>query len=322
MRILLLFFDGIGLGVDDKVLNPFAAASLPTLEKLSGGQRWLANAQRQVTDRAVFLPTDACMGIAGKPQSATGQGAIMTGLNVPELIGQHYGPKPNPAIAEIVRRDSVVRKLVENGYTAAMINAYPSQFVDSVKRGKRLLSSNQLAMHTAGVEMFDGQALIEGRAMSADFTGAMWRTHAAYHDAASIVWRTRPDGGDTPILTPYESGVRLAELAKLHDFTFFDCWLTDYIGHRGTIEEAVPLVELIDQVISGLLDAWNDSEGLIIITSDHGNLESIEERGHTRNLVPSVIIGDRREQFSERITDLTGFAPAILNAFGVLGNNG
>src|SRR5687767_15951194 len=118
MRILLLFFDGIGLGAENPAINPFAAATLPTLERLAGGERWLANAQRIETDRAVFLPTDACLGVDGKPQSATGQGAIMTGLNVPQLVGQHYGPKPNPAIAEIVRRESVARKLVEQGFSA------------------------------------------------------------------------------------------------------------------------------------------------------------------------------------------------------------
>ena len=61
-----------------------------------------------------------------------------------------------------------------------------------------------------------------------------------------------------------------------------------------------------------------NSEIMIVITSDHVNIESVDERGHTLNLVPSVVIGNQRQEFSEAITDLTGFAPAILEAFDIV----
>lgn len=312
MRLVLLFFDGIGLGLDDPADNPFAAADLPTLTRFTNGGRWLAGLPRIETERAVFIPTDACLGVAGKPQSGTGQAAIMTGINVPQAIGRHYGPKPDRAIAEIVERDSFVRRLTESGRTAGMLNAYPSQFLESIQRGKRLLSSNQLAMHAAGVEMRSGADLLEGRALSADFTGEMWRSHAAHNDAASVVWRTRPNQPDTPVMSPRESGQLIARLSQEQDFTFFDCWLTDYLGHRGTLGQSVELLRLIDGVIEGLIDAWDDESGLILLTSDHGNLEALSERGHTRNAVPTVVIGNRRHDLANGLHDLTGFAPAIL----------
>jgi 2,3-bisphosphoglycerate-independent phosphoglycerate mutase len=317
MRLLFLFFDGIGLGANDPTNNPFAAADLPALSRLAGGRHWLNDLSRMETERAIFIPTDACLGVEGKPQSGTGQAAIMTGLNVPLMVGRHYGPKPNEQIAAIIRNESVVRRLVECGYTAAMLNAYPSEFVNSIARGKRLLSSNQLAMHSAGVPMRDGNDLLDGRALSADFTGEMWRLHAANNDAASTIWRTRPNRPDTPVMSPVEAGKLTGKLALEQDFTFVDCWLTDYLGHRGTLEEGVNILQTIDGVLQGLLETWNDSEGLILITSDHGNLESINERGHTRNAVPTVVIGDERLAFAGGLISLTDIAPAILRLFDV-----
>src|SRR5574341_1710590 len=167
MRLLFLFFDGIGLGVNVPGNNPFARATLPTFEQMAGGQRWLADTTRVDTERSLFIPTDACLGVAGKPQSATGQATILTGINVSQRIGRHYGPKPTAEIADIVVRESVVRKLRDHGHTAALLNAYPSQFLESIARGKRILSSAQLALQAGGVQMRDGQALLERRALSA-----------------------------------------------------------------------------------------------------------------------------------------------------------
>ncbi len=314
MRILFLFFDGIGLGDEDPERNPFAAAQAPTLSQLAGGQRWVRGSERRDSGRALFAPTDACMGVEGKPQSATGQAAILTGLNVPRLIGRHYGPKPIPEIAEIVMRESVISRLAACGRSAGLLNAYPSQHLASLRSGKRLLSASQLALHVAGVELRDGHALLEGRALSADFTGQMWWSHAALRDSASQEWRARSGDEAPPVMTPYDAGHKLAALAEEKDFTFFDCWLTDYVGHRGSLTDAVQTVELMDGVLAGLLAAWDDSAGLVVITSDHGNLEDMAERGHTRNLVPTVIFGEARHAFASGLTDLTGFAPALLTA--------
>lgn len=314
--MLFLFFDGMGLGPDDPTTNPFAKADLPVLTSLTGGQRWLAGLPRIETERAIFIPTDACLGVEGRPQSATGQASILTGINIPQVIGRHYGPKPNPEIAEIVVRESVIRKLTERGRTAALLNAYPSQFLDAIERGMRSLSSNQLALRAAGVPMRDGQALLDEQALSADFVGELWRLHAAYNDAASRVWRTRPDKPDTPVLTPFEAGKLIARLSREQDFSFFDHWLTDYLGHRGTLDQAVQLLEIIDGVFEGLLASWDDAEGLIVVTSDHGNIEAIGERSHTRNEVPTIVIGDARLDFVDGLHDLTGFTPAILRLLG------
>jgi bisphosphoglycerate-independent phosphoglycerate mutase (AlkP superfamily) len=132
-----------------------------------------------------------------------------------------------------------------------------------------------------------------GLAVSADFTGQGW-----------------PEPGLTAC-TPRQAGHRLAELAGRYRFSFFEHWLTDYIGHRGTLPEARQVLETFDAVLGGLLEAWDDTRGLILITSDHGNLETLDHRHHTLGQVPTLVIGHDRRVFAEGLHDLTHIAPRI-----------
>ena len=103
----------------------------------------------------------------------------------------------------------------------------------------------------------------------------------------------------------------MAELAAGYDFAFYEHWVTDYIGHRGSLAEGRSVIERIDGVLGGLLDAWDDAAGLIVMTSDHGNLEDLSHKHHTPNQVPTLIIGDAREEFGANLTDLSGLAGRI-----------
>lgn len=293
LHILFLFLDGIGLGADDAATNPFAAAHLPTLSGLLNGQRLLASTPRTESARALFVPTDANLGVAGLPQSATGQATIVTGLNVPQLVGEHYGPKPNAAVAAIVRRESIFHTLKQNGRRAALLSGYPPRYFAGINSGKHLYSAVPLAVTSAGWPLMTIDEVRAGTAFGSEFTNSGWRTHLKI--------------ADVPLYEPAEAGQRLAEAARRYDFAFFEHWLTDYMGHRGTLAEAVNWLETFDAVLGGLLAAWDDAAGLIVLTSDHGNLEDLSHGKHTRNAVPALIIGEARHIFAEGLTDLTGF---------------
>ncbi|MBL8092656.1 MAG: hypothetical protein JNL73_00715 [Anaerolineales bacterium] len=294
-RILFLFLDGVGLGADDPARNPLAAADLPTLSALLAGARPLAATLRTETASALFIPTDAGLGVDGLPQSATGQAALLTGRNIPAEIGGHWGPKPNAAVAQVLRAGSIFHELRSAGRRAALLSGYPQRYFDAIASGRRSYSAIPLAATAAGLDLAGEDDIRAGRALGADFTNAFWRSEL---------------GSDVPVYTPREAGQRLAAAAAEYDFALFEHWVTDYVGHRGALSDGIALVEQIDQVLAGVLDRWDLARDLVIITSDHGNLEDLGHRHHTLNRVPTFLIGAGRAAFDD-LHDLTGLVPGI-----------
>lgn len=297
LRILFLFLDGVGLGSDDPQVNPLAAAKLPTLRRLLGGPGWLAATPRMAHGSALFIPADARLGVAGPPQSATGQATILTGRNISEEIGGHWGPKPDAAISAILKADSLFHQLARAGRTAALLSGYPQGYFEAITRGRRNYSAVPLAATSAGLRLMTEDDLRAGRAFGADFTNAFWRSELGRDDI--------------PVYPPREAGRALAQAARGYDFAFFEHWITDYVGHRGTLADGVALMERFDAVLGGVLEAWDVARDLVIVTSDHGNLEDVSHKRHTLNAVPALFIGAGREQFAA-LDDLTAFAPGIL----------
>jgi bisphosphoglycerate-independent phosphoglycerate mutase (AlkP superfamily) len=151
---------------------------------------------------------------------------------------------------------------------------------------------------SAGLPLFRHEDLFAGRALSADFTGEGWRSMLGYVDA--------------PVMEPHQAGQALGSLAKEYDFALFEYWASDYAGYKQQMDEAIRLMEAFDGVLGGLVDSWDD-RGLILVTSDHGNMEDISTRRHTDADVPALVIGDKeaREEFTHDMKDLTDIAPAI-----------
>lgn len=299
-KVFFLFLDGFGLGADDPEINPVPRAEMPTMTSLLDGRSLVSSAAPYHSNLVTLLSIDPLMGVEGRPQSATGQAALISGRNVPGEIGGHYGPKPNARIREILHEDNIFQQVIEAGGSAALLNAYPRAYFDAIQSGRRLHSSMVYAASSAGVPLRTIEHLRERRALSADFTGAGWAS--------------RPDFSAAPVHTPRAAGEILGRLALQYDFSLFDYWLMDYAGHRGDMEEAVQLLETFDSVLAGLLDVLGDRPNLILLTSDHGNIEDIQRRGHTLNPVPAVLIGPAgiRERFTKGLRDLTSFATPIM----------
>ena len=85
-------------------------------------------------------------------------------------------------------------------------------------------------------------------------------------------------------------------------------------GIGGEISDGVALLENLDAVLGGLMEEWGDRSDLIVVSSDHGNLEDLSKRGHTLNPVPAILIGPSkmRSDMASKLEDLTSFAPAML----------
>jgi 2,3-bisphosphoglycerate-independent phosphoglycerate mutase len=298
-RVLLLFMDGVGLGADDPACNPFAACEMPSLEALLGGRKLVLETAPYVGDEATLLAIDATLGLPGTPQSASGQATLLTGRNVPQEIGEHYGPKPNPPIQQILHEGNIFSTVTQLGGKATLLNAYPPQYFEAIERGHRLYSAIPLALTAAGLSLMTAEDIQAGRALSVDFTGEGWSA--------------RPEFPQVPLYSPSVAGAKLAQLAARYDLAWFDFWPSDYAGHRQDMNSAIALLETFDAVLSGLLQAWEGHQDLIVLTSDHGNLEDLSQRGHTRNPVPALLIGSEelRGRFGEGLENLTHFVPAI-----------
>ena len=298
MRVLFIFLDGIGLGENNPETNPFAHAKMPHLNQLLDGRSLLKESAPFHGEYASLLAVDPAVGVNGLPQSATGQAILLTGKNIPAELGYHYGPKPNPEVAAYLRENNLFSEFTKAGKKAALLNAYPPRYFDGVDSGKRLYSSIPLAVTSAGLPLFRHEDLYSGRALSADFTGEGWRTMLGFIDA--------------PVMEPHQAGQALASLAKDYDFSLFEYWASDYAGHKQQMDQAIHLMETFDGVVGGLVESW-DEDGLILVTSDHGNMEDVSTRKHTDADVPALVIGEKhaRQEFTRNMTDLTHIAPAI-----------
>ncbi|MFQ5410564.1 MAG: hypothetical protein ACE5FI_19310, partial [Anaerolineales bacterium] len=229
--------------------------------------------------------------------------AIFTGLNLPGLLVKHWGQKPNAAVQAVLAEGSMFTEVARAGLSARLANAYPPGYFAAIESGKRMYSAIPMAVTSAGIALHTADDLRAGRAFSADFTGAGWREHLGIADA--------------PLHSLPEAGRRLAECAQHHALYFFEHWPTDYTGHRGTLPEAVMLLERLDGVIGGLLDAWDDKNGLFILTSDHGNMEDMGTRKHTHNPVPTIVVGPEHAARAAHIHTLADIAPVILEFLGL-----
>jgi 2,3-bisphosphoglycerate-independent phosphoglycerate mutase len=300
-HILILFLDGFGLGSDNPDINPIAAAKMPTVHRLLGGHPLVESTSPFSDDFVNLYAIDAQLGVPGLPQSASGQAALLTGRNVPEEIGEHYGPKPNRAIAEILHDDNLFIQVQSRGGSSALHNAYPPRYFENIRSGRRLYSAIPMAFDAAGVRLMDAEDLKAGNALSADFTGSGWNSQAGFPIA--------------PQYSPLDAGLLLASLSKLYTVSMFDYWLSDFAGHRSSLPEAAELLEALDAVLEGLFRAWDKEHDLLVITSDHGNIEDSREGKHTYNQVPALLYGPEqlRAPFVELFRDLTGLYPAILH---------
>ena len=315
MKMLFIFLDGVGLGLNNPHTNPFTQFGMPNLERLLSGHKLVADDTREAllanTPIATLMAVDATLGVEGIPQSATGQAALLTGKNVPAWLGEHEGPKPTQPIVELTRDGTIFTRLHEHDKSTCLLNAFPPRYFESIDRDYRLPGVIALSAKQAGILLKTKDDLYNGKAISADFTGEGWRSHLGYPD--------------TPILSYAQAGQRLNELANQTDLAVFEYWLTDVAGHHQDIQAARIILDSLDRVIGSLADTWEPDQGLILLTSDHGNLEDMSTRHHTLNDVPLLLIGSQRlrDDFLQGMhahcrskPDLTSIAPAILNFIG------
>ena len=291
-----MFLDGVGLG-PATADNPFATLDLSAFERLAGGQRWTDALTPIRGAERVVLPIDATLGLEGLPQSGTGQAALFTGENAAAAHGRHYGPTPPTTVRPLVAERNVFAQLVGAGIEAdrlAFANAYPDRFFRYIETTSRWTATT-LSAHSAGVRLRRASDLTARRALPADLTGETWRRLI--------------DPGHIP-QSEAEAARDLAALVGDHAFVLHEYFLTDKAGHSQEPARAAEVLRSLDRFLGALLDAL-PPDALLVLSSDHGNIEDLGTKSHTRNPVPLVAWGPGAHAFAHA-GSLTDVTPAIL----------
>lgn len=302
MKVFLLFLDGVGIGPADPDRNPFFAARLPVLRSLLGELPHLRR-RRLSGERASLHPVDANLRMSGLPQSGTGQTAIFTGVNGARRFGRHFGPYPPTSLRPIIAERSLFRRVRDAGKRAVLANAFPQRFFDYTASGTRRLNVPTMASLAAEIPLKTADDLAANRAVSADFVRDRWKEmgHA----------QVEP-------VSPTVAGRHCAEIIAEHDLTVFDYWITDHAGHAQEMPRAVLALERLDEFIGGVIDATDLRSTFILAISDHGNVEDLSTRMHTRNPVPCLALGHGHEAVADRIRSLTHVAPCVLERLNII----
>tara|TARA_B100000497_G_scaffold72782_1_gene81702 strand:- start:2288 stop:3790 length:1503 start_codon:yes stop_codon:yes gene_type:complete len=108
------------------------------------------------------------------------------------------------------------------------------------------------------------------------------------------------------------------------DFIVVNYANPDMVGHTGDLKAAIKAVETVDECIGYLVQELKKIDGLMFLTSDHGNCEMMYDTNtqtthtsHTTNLVPTVLVNASSEVFELKNGKLADVAPTLLELLGL-----
>jgi hypothetical protein len=207
----------------------------------------------------------------------------------------------------VIESRSIFRQLHRHNRRTCFANAFPQRFFDFALRRRSRLTVTTLSCLGAGTRLRDAADLATARALSADITAEGWLTLG--YDAI-------------PAVEPRASGGVLAALSRDYDFVLFEYWWPDRAGHARDMGQAVNVLEKFDALLVGIQEGIDLAETLLVITSDHGNIEDLSTKSHTRNPVPLIAAGAGAEGFLNSCREaaahpsLSVIAPALLEVLG------
>lgn len=308
-RMIFIFVDGCGVGRPDTE-NPFYRARCRFLPFWRGGMR--------LPDGTPLAAIDACLGIAGAPQSASGQTALFCGADAAALGGRHRNGYPDRPLRRLIRERNILSLLAARGVTARYLNAYPAHeelftlrhvriepdgrlwFSPAFpERFRRMISVTSCMLLASGQEPFAEGDIRAGRALYQDYSNR------------SLIAR----GLRLPEFSQEQAARVLSGASRRHDFTLYEYFQTDIYAHRRPPDECVALVRDLDVLVGTLLAALDPGEDTFLLTSDHGNLEDLAQRGHSRSPVPLIAWGRHGARLRRKIRSLADVAPAILELY-------
>jgi 2,3-bisphosphoglycerate-independent phosphoglycerate mutase len=286
--VLLIFVDGLGIGTRG-AHNPLAL-----LGDEASPLAVFIDEEPALPFDGVLVRTDSCLGVEGRPQSASGQTTILTGVNAPATLGYHKQGFPNETLRAIINEHSIFLQLRRAGVEeVTFANAYTPRFFHT---RPRWVSATTTAVEAAGLPFRTLEDLRAGRAVYQDFTNQL------VIDA----------GFDVAPRAPEEAAGVLAKIVSQNRFTLYEYFITDRVGHAQDEAAALTVLSRLARFVRAVLSRVDLNSTTVILTSDHGNVEDLSIRNHTRNAVPTLAWGVERVRVRTSVRDLADITPTIL----------
>lgn len=292
MAVIFIFIDGVGLGKQSEE-NPFYTKKYESFEILSGGHFFKA-ADPILNKDHIFKSIDACLGVEGLPQSGTGQTTLFTGENASKQIGKHFGPYPHSGIKPLLKEKSIFHAVKEAGKKPYFMNAYPPIFFEHANRRNRW-SCTTLMTKSADIQLNSTDDLLAEKALTAEIVQNAWREKLEIN---------------IPKITATDAAKRLLNVVPDYDLVLYEYYLTDKAGHNQSFEDAERVIKPLDEFLLHIIKHKRSGD-VLVITSDHGNLEDLSVKTHTRRDVPLFVLGEGIEHFDE-VKSLVGVKDGIL----------
>lgn len=292
MSVFFVFVDGVGVG-EKSEFNPLADSELKSISYFTNGDGLHNGINPVIKKNKLYLPIDANLGVSGLPQSGTGQTSLFSGENASKIAGKHFGPFPYSKTKFLLKEQSLFHKVLKEGFSPHFLNAYPDIFFKkSIQRNRWTCTT--LMTKSAGIRLNGLEEVLNKKALTAEIVQDAWRNSLNL---------------DVPKISPEEAADRAKNSLMDHDLVLYEYYLTDKAGHEMSIEKAAKVLSVLDRFLSVVIENLKEGDTLVI-SSDHGNIEDLSIKTHTRNPVPLFVKGDI-EAFkkAKSILDVT---PAII----------
>lgn len=306
--MLFVFVDGLGFGAPDPTSNPVADPSLAFLRPIlaapdgppaPGKARPVAFAGRT----GFVTSADACLGVPGLPQSATGQTTLLTGVNAPAYAGRHVNAFPLGRLRALLEDRNLLTLGARAGRRVTFLNMFRPDGLKLLLEGGRRPSATTAAALAAGLRLRTVEDLLRGEAV--------------YHDVTC--WTIAGQHYGVPLVTPEEAARRALAVASGHDFTLYEYFLTDLAGHSEDEGLRSLVLGNLDRYLVALVEGLGADDGPVVLASDHGNIEDRATLRHTANPVPVLAFGRGAREAVEGVTDIGRVAERLARLAGIPG---
>lgn len=274
MAVFFLFVDGIGVGGKTE-FNPLAESGLKSFSFFTGKDGLHDGCEERVEESILFKKLDANLDIKGLPQSGTGQTTLFTGENASKVVGRHFGPFPHSKIKPLLKKKSIFHSVIEQRKSPHFLNAYPDLFFEKAEKRNRW-SCTTLMVRSAGVRLNRLEDVLKGKAVTAEIVQSAWRNQLNLN---------------VPEIEPEEASERVLQALKNYDLVLYEYYLTDKAGHEQDRKMADQVLKNLDRFIIEILNHVDEND-TFVLCSDHGNLEDLSVKTHTRNPVPLFVNGN------------------------------